>query len=248
MSARPHRQLLGLLRRPPRRAAARCSTGADPIDVLTGDYLAELTMLILWKARAARSRRRVTHARSSRQMEQVLGTCLDRGVKVVTNAGGLNPRALADRLHELGERLGVHAAASPSSRATTSSTGSPSCSRRASTFTHLDSGVALADAGVKPVTANAYLGGWGIAAALAAGADIVVCGRVTDAAARGRSGRVVARLGARRLGRARRRGRRRPRHRVRAAGHRRQLPVPRRARAGLPRLPDRGGRTPTARP
>ena len=53
---------------------------------------------------------------------------------------------------------------------------------RSSRFEHLDRGISLADAGVKPVTANAYLGGWGIAAALDAGADVVVCGRVTDAA------------------------------------------------------------------
>src|SRR6202035_2908282 len=46
---------------------------------------------------------------------------------------------------------------------------------------HLDSGRPLRGSGVAPVTANAYLGGWGIAAALAEGADIVVCPRVTDA-------------------------------------------------------------------
>ena len=80
--------------------------GPLPVDVLTGDYLAELTMLILWKAQqrdpdAGYARTFLT------QMEDVLGTCLDRGVKIVTNAGGLNPRALADRLRELGERLGA---------------------------------------------------------------------------------------------------------------------------------------------
>ena len=79
-----------------------------------------------------------------------------------------------------------------------------SCSSAASRFEHLDRGISLADAGVKPVTANAYLGGWGIAAALDAGADIVVCGRVTDASLVRRARGVVARLGTRRLGRARR--------------------------------------------
>ena len=89
-------------------------------------------MLILWKARqkdpdAGYARTFLT------QMEEVLGTCLDRGVKIVTNAGGLNPRALADRLRELASRLGVAAAGRPSSRATTSSAASRSCSARAST-------------------------------------------------------------------------------------------------------------------
>src|SRR3981081_1107381 len=81
-------------------AAREMLDGPDPIDVLTGDYLAELTMLILWKGR-----QKVLGSRCAptflRQMEAVLGTCLDRGVKVVANAGGLNPRGLADRLAEL---------------------------------------------------------------------------------------------------------------------------------------------------
>ena len=63
---------------------------AGPIDVLTGDYLAELTMLILWKAR--RKDESLGYATTFlRQMQDVLGTCLERGIKVVANAGGLNP-------------------------------------------------------------------------------------------------------------------------------------------------------------
>jgi Acyclic terpene utilisation family protein AtuA len=154
--------------------------GELPVDVLTGDYLAELTMLILWKARqrdpdAGYARTFLT------QMEQVLGTCLERGIKVVTNAGGLNPRGLADRMRELGERLGVE----PKLAVVEGDDildRIPDLERAGLSLAHLDSGVALADAGVKPATANAYLGGWGIAAALDAGADVVVCGRVTDAA------------------------------------------------------------------
>src|SRR5215469_13113940 len=89
-----------------RAAAAREMVEGGPIDVLTGDYLAELTMLILWKARqkdptAGYARTFLT------QLEQVLGECLDRGIKVVTNAGGLNPAGLAERIAELGRRLGL---------------------------------------------------------------------------------------------------------------------------------------------
>ena len=154
--------------------------GELAVDVLTGDYLAELTMLILWKARQRDPG--TGYARTFlTQMEQVLGTCLDRGIRVVTNAGGLNPRALADRLRELGERLGVE----PKLAVVEGDDildRIPELQQAGVPFTHLDSGVALADAGVKPATANAYLGGWGIATALAGGADVVVCGRVTDAA------------------------------------------------------------------
>src|ERR1700723_1798645 len=77
-----------------RAAAAREMVEGGPIDVLTGDYLAELTMLILWKAQqkdpAAGYARTVLT-----QLEHVLGTCLDRGIKIVNNAGGLNPAGLA---------------------------------------------------------------------------------------------------------------------------------------------------------
>jgi hypothetical protein len=132
--------------------------GPDPVDVITGDYLAELTMLILWKAR----RRDPSGGWAGtflRQMEEVLGTCLDRGVKVVSNAGGLNPEGLAERLHELAGRLGL--------------------SPRVAVVAGDDVLAMFAEQGA--VTANAYLGAWGIVEALAAGADVVVCGRVTDA-------------------------------------------------------------------
>ena len=153
--------------------------GPDPIDVLTGDYLAELTMLILWKARQKDPG--AGYATTFvRQMEDVLGTCLDRGVKVVTNAGGLNPRGLAARLDDLAGRLGL----APRIAVVE---GDDILDRLADlqaageTLAHADTGQPLAAAGVEPVTANAYLGGWGISAALSAGADVVVCPRVTDA-------------------------------------------------------------------
>src|SRR3954463_10147795 len=77
-----------------------------PIDVLTGDYLAELTMLILWKAR--RKDDTAGYARTFlTQLEEVLGTCLDRGIKIVTNAGGLNPLGLADEVGKLAATLGL---------------------------------------------------------------------------------------------------------------------------------------------
>jgi Acyclic terpene utilisation family protein AtuA len=146
-----------------------------PIDVLTGDYLAELTMLILWKAR--QKDESLGYATTFlRQMQDVLGTCLERGIKVVANAGGLNPGGLAARLKEL----------SPQARIAylTGDDLAPAIKdlqAEGHEFTNLDTGIPLAKAGLPVVTANAYLGGWGIAAALRAGADVVICGRVTDA-------------------------------------------------------------------
>jgi hypothetical protein len=149
--------------------------GSDPIDVLTGDYLAELTMLILWKAR--RKDENLGYATTFlRQMEDVLGTCLERGIKVVANAGGLNPEALAAKLTELapGAKIAY----------LTGDDLAPAIKdlqAEGHEFTNLDTGVPLAKAELPVVTANAYLGGWGIAAALQAGGDVVICPRVTDA-------------------------------------------------------------------
>lgn len=154
-------------------AAREMVTGGD-IDVLTGDYLAELTMFILWKARAAgRPGYAVTFLR---QMEEVLGTCLDRGIKVVTNAGGLEPQRLAQDLTTLGQRLGL----APNVAYVTGDDLMPRLDElRASgvDFRNVDTGALLEE---QPVTANAYLGGRAIAHALALGADVVVCPRVTD--------------------------------------------------------------------
>lgn len=169
-----------------RLAAARemvegSATETDDIDVLTGDWLAELTMLIL-------ARQRMKHGVGSgyartfiTQMEQVLGTCLDRGIRVVSNAGGLDPQGCADALRDTAEALGLQ----PRIAVVTGDDlmGDLDGLRAAGEqFVNLDTGETLDEAGAHLITANAYLGGEGITRALAAGADVVITGRVTDAA------------------------------------------------------------------
>ena len=89
-----------------RLAAMRGIVDDGPVDVVTGDYLAELTMLILWKAR--RKDPSAGYARTFlTQLEQVLGAALDRGIRIVTNAGGLNPSGLATQIAALAARLGL---------------------------------------------------------------------------------------------------------------------------------------------
>ncbi len=146
------------------------------IDVLTGDWLAELTMLIL-------ARQRMKHGAGSgyartflTQMEQVLGTCLERGIRVVSNAGGLDPQGCADALGELAATLGL----SPRIGVVTGDNVLPIVGSRPEEFPHLDTGEPLGRRA--PITANAYLGGEPVTAALAAGADVVITGRITDAA------------------------------------------------------------------
>lgn len=162
-----------------RLSAPREMVEGGPIDVLTGDYLAELTMMILWKARQKDPG--AGYARTFLiQLEQVLGRCLDRGIKIVTNAGGLNPAGLADEVGKLAARLGLQPKVAHISGDDLLGR-LPDLLASGIGLAHLDTGQPLADAGVQPVSANAYLGGWGIAEALTAGADIVVCPRVTDA-------------------------------------------------------------------
>ena len=162
-----------------RLSAAREMVEGGPIDVLTGDYLAELTMLLLWKARQ-RDPGGGYAVSFLAQMRDVLGTCLARGIKVVVNAGGLNPAGLAAKLREVAAAAGLHPAVAHVEGDDLLDR-LPELQSRGHDFAHLATGHPLAAAGVEPVTANAYLGGWGIAQALRSGADVVVCGRVTDA-------------------------------------------------------------------
>jgi hypothetical protein len=159
-----------------RLSAAREMVEGGPIDVLTGDWLAELTMYILHKTRD----RSGGYARTFlQQLEEVLPTCLERGITIVSNAGGLNPEGLAGAVRELARRQGLTVrVASVSGDDITARI--PALAAAGNRFVNLDTGEPLpADAPL--VTANAYLGGRPIADALAAGAQVVVTGRVTDA-------------------------------------------------------------------
>jgi hypothetical protein len=112
-------------------------------------------------------------------MEQVMGDCLDRGIKVVSNAGGLSPQRCAGAVQAVADKLGLD----PVIAYIEGDDLMPRLAELRATGAELrntDTGEPL---GERPViTANAYLGGWGIADALARGADIVITGRVTDAA------------------------------------------------------------------
>lgn len=163
-----------------RLSAAREMVDGGPIDVLTGDYLAELTLMILFKDRMKHPS--AGYAKTFlRQMEDVLGACVDRGIKVVTNAGGLNPAGLAAELHELATKLGLRARIAHVEGDDLLAR-LPDLQARGVDFRHLDRGTPLASLGAQVVTANAYLGAWGIVEALGRGADVVVTPRVTDAA------------------------------------------------------------------
>ena len=162
-----------------RLSAAAEMVNDGPIDVLTGDWLAELTMLILARTRSRRPGG--GYARSFvKQMEQVMGVCLDSGIKVVTNAGGLDPRGCAEAVAEAAERLGLNPRIACVDGDDLMGRLDPAAADGV-TLRSFTTGEELADTS-RMITANAYLGAWGIVEALRRGADIVVTGRVTDAA------------------------------------------------------------------
>ena len=163
-----------------RMAAAKEMVEGGEIDVLTGDWLAELTMLILAKDRLRDPD--LGYAKTFvRQLEGVLGTCVDRGIRIVSNAGGLNPAGCAAAVSKLAADLGLTVSVAHVAGDDLTSR-LPALRESGHTFANLDTGETLGTAGVDPITANAYLGAWGIVEALGRGADVVVTGRVTDAA------------------------------------------------------------------
>jgi len=130
---------------------------AGNVDVITGDYLAELTMLILARDKAKDPSR--GYARTFvDQFQDCVDLAAAQRVRLVVNAGGLNPAGLAERLRELSPNIKV------------AYVEGDDLLHRASDF-GLDGAIA----------ANAYLGAFGIAECLKQGADVVVTGRVTDA-------------------------------------------------------------------
>src|ERR1041384_1211471 len=154
-----------------RLSAAREMVEGGPIDVLTGDYLAELTMMILAKAKKKDpSLGYVTTFLE--QLSEIARTCVDRGIKIVVNAGGLNPKGCAEAARALYARLGLRAEVAYIEGddllprlAELEAQGEP--------FTHMDKGTPLASLTAPVLSANAYLGAWGIVTALDNGADVV---------------------------------------------------------------------------
>jgi hypothetical protein len=105
---------------------------------------------------------------------------VSREVKMVANAGALNPKQLATEVQKVLDE----APNSGKSKIVAWLEGDnvlPYCEEAPDKFTHIHDGKTLTDWGKKPITANAYTGSWGIVKALQEGADIVITGRVTDA-------------------------------------------------------------------
>jgi Acyclic terpene utilisation family protein AtuA len=152
----------------------------DPVDVLMGDYLAEITLATLSQQHAHRPSH--GYVRSFvRQIEPHLAKIAGRQMVVVTNAGGFDPAGLAAALRQRLDALGLSLSVAHVEGDNLVNE-LEELQTQGHDLTNMDTGKPLSSWGVQPLTANAYLGGWGIAAALRNGADIVVTGRVADAA------------------------------------------------------------------
>ncbi len=151
-----------------------------PIDYLMLDYLAEVTMSILQKQKSRDPR--MGFARDFPPlMERILPDIAERGIRVTSNAGGVNPRGCAEAVLEAARRLGLQRRIRVGLV-----TGDDILGRLDELLANghemrdMDTGRPLSDIRDKVLSANAYIGMAPIVEALAGGADVVVTGRVTD--------------------------------------------------------------------
>jgi hypothetical protein len=151
-----------------------------PIDYMMMDYLAEVTMSIMQKQRSRDPS--LGYARDFVPlMRRLLPDLVRRRIRVVANAGGVNPRSCANAIVEAARRLGLAGKVKVGIV-----TGDDildrleELQRNGHRLENLDTGESLADIRGDVQSANAYLGAWPVVQALEMGADVVVTGRVTD--------------------------------------------------------------------
>ena len=161
-------------------SAAKELVDGGPIDVLTGDYLAELTMGILYSQILQRGSDKGYVATFLKQLKEIAQSCQDKNIKIVVNAGGLNPKSMSQEVQSILDDMNL------SSRVAYIDGDDISkdlqvLQEQGEKFNNIDRKTSLKDSGYKILTANTYLGAWGIKEALDQNADIVICPRVTDA-------------------------------------------------------------------
>ena len=162
-------------------SAAKDLVDGGPIDVLTGDYLAELTMAILFGQKMQRGEDKGYVGTFLKQINQIAKSCKEKNIKIVSNAGGLNPKSMAIEIEKILKEQSIDMKVAYIDGDDLMPTIS-NLKESGEEFKNIDKGKKLDESGYSPLTANAYLGAWGIKEALDKGADIVVCPRVTDAA------------------------------------------------------------------
>ena len=164
-----------------RLSAAKEMVDGGPIDVLTGDYLAELTMAILYGQKIQRGEKAGYVGTFLKQLKQIASSCSEKNIKVISNAGGLNPKSMADEVKNILDSEGLNLRVAYIDGDDFMDT-FDELKKNGEELKNLDTGASLFKQNLPTVSANYYLGCWGIKKALDEGADIVICPRVTDAA------------------------------------------------------------------
>ena len=163
-------------------SAPRRQVEGGPIDYLVMDYLAEVTMAILQKQRARKPATGYP-ADFLAHLRDVLPPCVERGITIITNAGGVNPLGCRAAVEALANELGVADRVKVAIVAGDDlyprldellASGEP--------LINMDTGQALSEVRPRVLSANAYLGAAGIVRALEHGANVIITGRVADAA------------------------------------------------------------------
>ena len=162
-------------------SAAKDLVDGGPIDVLTGDYLAELTMAILFGQKMQRGEDKGYVGTFLKQINQIAKSCMEKNIKIVSNAGGLNPKSMANEIEKILKQQSINMKVAYIDGDDLMPI-IPELCELGEEFKNIDKDIKLNESDYSPLTANAYLGAWGIKEALDKGADIVVCPRVTDAA------------------------------------------------------------------
>jgi hypothetical protein len=152
-----------------------------PVDVIGMDYLAEVTLSIMMRQKLKNPA--AGYATDFLDfVRRALPLLVEKGVKVVTNAGGLNPRACRERVFEIARALGISGLRVGIVEGDDLLARLPELVEGGHALANMDSGEPLAPILPRVTSANAYIGARPVAEALRQGAQIVLCGRVTDTA------------------------------------------------------------------
>ena len=150
-----------------------------PLDYLTLDYLAEVTMSIMQKQKLRNPS--AGYATDFVEMlRQILPTCQKKGIKVIANAGGVNPKGCLEAIQSVVKELGMTGIKIGIVEGDDILDQIPELMASGEKFKNLDNGAAVDSILDKMSSANVYIGAKPIVDALAQGADIVVTGRSTD--------------------------------------------------------------------
>jgi hypothetical protein len=150
-----------------------------PLDYLTLDYLAEVTMSIMQKLKQRNPE--AGYATDFVEMlRRILPRCKQKGIKVVANAGGVNPRGCSAAIRKVVQELGLKGVKIGIVEGDDILSRLPELMQGGEEFKNLDTGAPVSSVLGKLTSANVYIGAKPIADALAQGADVVITGRATD--------------------------------------------------------------------